>query len=611
MQTDRLSSLNHLFFHHVEQFRSDRLLTWQKPDGLEVYSTERFVREVLALSRFLSAGGLEGDRVGIFCENRPGWHIADFATLLARQVVVPVYPTLAPGQIQYLLRHSGCRVVVIGGQKQWEVLAPLLADLPQSRCVISLDELAAAHTSLPRIVSETPEWSPADREEIRARALSVDPQSLATIVYTSGTTGVPKGVMLSHANFTFDLSECLKRILSQTASQALSVLPLPHVFERLLCYGYSYRGVPIAYGDPHDLKTLAKIHRPQVMGCVPRILEKIREAVQAQIGAMPAWRQAAARALLNAGYRRARGRMTGERTGPGTAVLARLAGFLVYPRIHRQLGGLEYLICGGAWLDPELELFFRAAGFELLQGYGMTDTSPVIALNPYAREKLGSVGPPLEGVQVRLAEDGEILTRGPHVMLGYYNDPEATAQTFRDGWLATGDLGRIDEQGYLSITGRQKEILVLSNGKNVSCAPVEHALESSRLVERAFVVGEGRKFASALIVPDRENLRRLAAVRGMPAGGEEQWLASPAVIAVFREEITRCQSHLSPFEQVKRFSFLHPDALLDPELITPTQKVPRAVLEQKYTPWIRQMYLREEPLVIPRSVPEKVPAAQA
>src|SRR5579885_645224 len=176
MQTDRLSSLNHLFFHHVEQFRSDRLLTWQKPDGLEVYSTERFVREVLALSRFLSAGGLEGDRVGIFCENRPGWHIADFATLLARQVVVPVYPTLAPGQIQYLLRHSGCRVVVIGGQKQWEVLAPLLADLPQLRCVISLDELAAAHTSLPRIVSETPEWSPADREEIRARPFGRSPE---------------------------------------------------------------------------------------------------------------------------------------------------------------------------------------------------------------------------------------------------------------------------------------------------------------------------------------------------------------------------------------------------------------------------------------------------
>ena len=609
MQTDHLISLNHLFFHFVEHVRAERFLTFREADGMEVYSTARVAREVFALRRFLLAGGLEGDRVAIFAENRPGWHIADFATLLARQVVVPVYPTLAPGQIEYLLGHSGCRVVIVGSRQQWNVLAPLLPRLPQVRMVIGLEEIEEAHASLPRIVAEAPEPDAAEREGIRARSLAVDPDSLATIVYTSGTTGVPKGVMLSHRNLVFDLGECLKRILSKTARQALSILPLAHVFERLLCYGYFYKGVPIAYGDPHALKELAKIHRPQVMGCVPRVLEKVQEAILTQIGSMPGWRGAIARNLLDAGCRRARRRMAGKPGGWRAALLAPLADLLVHARIHRQLGGLEYLICGGAWLDPEVELFFRGAGFDLLQGYGLTETAPVITLNPLTREKLGSVGPALEGVQVRLSEDGEILTRGPHVMLGYYNDPEATRQTFQEGWLLTGDLGHIDEEGYLSITGRRKEMLVLSNGKNVCCAPVEQALQRSALIQQAFLVGEGRKFAGALLVPHRENLQRFAAEHRIPYQKLEDLLVSPAVTGAFREEIARCQTHLSPFEQVKRFGFLSPDALLDPELITPTQKMRRMVLEEKYAAWIRQMYVQEEPLLIPRSSGDQVMSA--
>ena len=608
MQTDHLTSLNHLFFHFVEHVCAERFLSFQKPDGMEVYSTDRVAREVFALRRFLLDEGLEGDRVAIFSENRPEWHIADFATLLARQVVVPVYPTLAPGQIEYLLGHSGCRVVMVGSRKQWEVLAPLLCRLPQVRRVIGLEEIGGPHASLPRIVAEAPEPDAAEREAIRTRSLGVDPESLATIVYTSGTTGVPKGVMLSHRNIVFDLGECLKRILSKTARQALSILPLAHVFERLLCFGYFYKGVPIAYGDPHALKELAKIHRPQVMGCVPRVLEKVQEAILAQIGSMPAWRRAIARTLLDAGRRRARHHMTGE-SGGWQAMLAPLADLLVHRRIHRQLGGLDYLICGGAWLDPEVELFFRGAGFDLLQGYGLTETAPVITVNPLMQEKLGSVGPALEGVQVRLSEDGEILTRGPHVMLGYYNDPEATRQTFHDGWLRTGDLGHIDEEGYLSITGRRKEILVLSNGKNVCCAPVEQALQRSALVQQAFLVGEGRKFVGALLVPHRENLQRFAAEHRIPYQKLEDLLASPAIAGAFREEIARCQAHLSPFEQVKRFCFLSPEALLDPELITPTQKMRRRVLEEKYAVWIGQIYLQEEPLLIPRSSGDRVLSA--
>ncbi|HVV70089.1 MAG TPA: AMP-binding protein, partial [Verrucomicrobiae bacterium] len=420
---------------------------------MESYSTARFSREILALSRFLASSGGDGERVAIFSENRPGWHVADFAVLLAGRVVVPVSPALGPEQIEYVLRHSDCSVAIIGGRRQWEILSPRLSSLPQLRQVISLDDLPAAHISLPRIVAETPECDPATREAIRERALSVNPQTLATIVYTAGTTGDPKGVMLSHGNIVFDLRESLKRVLQKPPAQALSVLPLPHLFERLICYSYFYCRVPIAYGDLRNLKTLLPLHRPEVMGSMPYVLEKLQEMILAQIREMPAWRRSLARAVLRAGSWLAR-----HRPGqilPGRSLASLPADRLLFSWLRRQAGGLRYLICGGAWLDPELELFFRGAGFDLVQGYGVTEASPLITLNPQTREKLGSVGPALEGVQLRLREDGEILTRGPHVMLGYYNDPEATRTAFRDGWLLTGDIGKVDEEGYLQLVGRR------------------------------------------------------------------------------------------------------------------------------------------------------------
>jgi long-chain acyl-CoA synthetase len=264
------------------------------------------------------------------------------------------------------------------------------------------------------------------------------------------------------------------------------------------------------------------------------------------------------------------------------------------------LSGLKYLICGGAWLDPELELFFRAAGFAVLQGYGMTETSPVITLNEYTQEKVGTTGPPLEGVQVRLSEDGEILTRGPHVMRGYYKDEAGTRQVLNgDGWLHTGDLGRIDSNGCVTITGRRKEILVLSNGKNIPCPALEQALQRSPYIQQALIVGDGRKFVSALIVPHSENLAHAAARQGLAGKSREELLRSPEIAALYRQELSKWQAEFAPFEQAKRFGFLHEEALLDTELVTPTLKVRRSVLERKYGGWIGQMYQQEDPLVIP------------
>ncbi|HXI38941.1 MAG TPA: AMP-binding protein, partial [Bryobacteraceae bacterium] len=289
---DQIRTLNHLFFEHVARSNLDRLLTWDGPAGSVVYSSQRFVKVVLALRLFLRPCGLrkEGERIAILSENRPEWHVADFAILLAAHIVVPVYPTLSGVQIEYLLRHSGCRAAVISGKREWELLAPMLSRLPELAWIIHMDDsvpanpgAAVIHTSLTRIEAQANGPDAVTLEQIRAECLAVPPGAIATIVYTSGTTATPKGVMLSHANIAFDLNACVDRLAFRTARQSLSVLPLAHVFERLLCYGYFRMGVPIAYGDPHRLKDLLRRHRPEVMGCVPRILEKIRDAIEQQV----------------------------------------------------------------------------------------------------------------------------------------------------------------------------------------------------------------------------------------------------------------------------------------------------------------------------------------
>ena len=600
---DSVATLNHLFFHHLEHYRFDRLLTFQNHGELMVWSTEQFSHAVFALRQFLLTSGLApGDRVAIFAENRPEWHIADFALLLSRLVVVPVYNTLSPSQIAYLLRHSECKAAIIAGATQWEILRPLLSELAGMHTVVSMDQTPGVDHSLPAIIAAAPAFDPSAVAHIRAEALTAEPRDLATVVYTSGTTGTPKGVMLSHGNIVADLRGSLARVPSNTAHQALSVLPLPHVLERTLSYGYFHEGVCIAYGDPHDLKELLPIHRPDIVGVVPRILEKVQEAVEAQIALLLPHRRAIAGRLIKAAVACKQTEMTGEPEASWSdKLLAPLAGKLVFPKVHRQLCGLKYFISGGAWLNPDVEVFFRAAGFEVLQGYGMTETSPVIALNEYHREKLGSVGRALDGVEVRLSADGEILTRGPHVMLGYYKDDDATRLAFdENGWLRTGDLGSLDAAGNVTITGRRKEILVLSNGKNIACAPLEHALQRSHYIQQALIVGHGRKFVGALIVAHPENVAHAAAQHGLSAASYDEMLLAPAIVALFRQELDHLQAEFSSFERAKRFCFLNEEALLDPELVTPTQKVRRSVLERKYADWIRQMYQQEDPIVIPR-----------
>lgn len=599
-----IPTLAHLFFHAIENHSLDPHLR----SGSGDYSTGLFARAVYALNRYLGECGLEpGDRVAILSENRPEWSIADFACQVGRYVVVPIYSTLSQSQVHYLLDHSACHVLIVSNRKNYDAIAPLLPALRELRHIISLEDLegTTCATSLPRLLAAAPDRP--DWTAVKQQALHTLPGDTATIVYTSGTTGTPKGVMLTHGNILFDLQKCIDRLgkRSLEVHRALSVLPLSHVLERLLCYAYFRLGIQISYGDPHDLKKLLREYQPQVMGCVPRILERIREAIEATIHKLPGWKQKISAGLIAAAVRCDKAEAAGARPGPVDSLLRGLARKIVYPQFHRQLGGIQHFICGGAWLDPEVEHFFRAAGFTVVQGYGLTETSPVITLSPADVQRPGTVGLPLDGADVKIGPEGEILVRGGMVMKGYYRDDAATGMAFEDGWLRTGDTGRFDEHGHLVITGRCKEILVLSTGKNISCALIEQALLRSEYVQTCFVVGDGQKFLSALIVPNLHVVGRFAASLGLKFDDIDSLLTCPQVVKRFEAEIEAQQASLSHYEQVKRFCYLREEALQDHELMTPTQKVRRNVLGRKFGPWIQQMMEQNQPMVIPYPPPLK------
>ena len=579
----QVDTLARLFWHNVSEFSRDPLLA-AHVEGREIsYSSADFKQAVLALARHFQRQGLMGgERVAILSENRPEWHIVDFAAHLAGLVVVPIYTTLSPAQMRYMLAHSGSMAIAFSSAGQRKLIAELRADLPDLRLVMAMDELGP-------IFSEP--VTPAEEDEIRRQSSMLHQDAVATIIYTSGTTGEPKGVMLTHGNITFDMRSAIERLDVGELEQALSILPLSHVFERVFCYGHFFVGAAIAYGDPYDAINLLARYRPEVMACVPRILEKVHETVLKQIDAFPERKRELVRWLLRTGTEAIEFGLLGRQAKVSAKLVKPLADALLFRKIREKLGGrMHAIVSGGAPLNPETAEFFYAAGVPVIEGYGMTETSPVIAVNPRGLAKLGRVGPPIDGVEVKFAEDGELLTRGPHVMKGYYKNDDATAKAIRDGWLHTGDLGRFDEHGYIQITGRKKELIVTAYGKNVAHEPIEMALARSPLIRNAVLVGDRRRFISALIVPDREILLRVAESRGWTAPDFETLLEGPEVHALYQTEIDTLQQDFAEFERVKQFRFIPEDVMQDPEIVTPTMKLRRGNLERRFSAQIEAMY---------------------
>ena len=560
-------------------------------------STRELVDRVARLASVLDDYGVQrGDRVALMAENGPHWPTTDFATLTNGAVLVPIYPTLTSDQAAYVANDCGARICFVQGRERLEGLLEERGDMPQVEHFILIGD-DPPDDSIPTLDSLIGAAEPLADDEIERRAQAVEPDDLATFIYTSGTTGNPKGVMLTHGNVTSNVLASLEVMDIEKGWTALSFLPLSHSFERTVDYIYYYRGVTIAYDESVQTvgENLQEIN-PHVFVSVPRVYEKVlakvRENVAKSSGAKQSifgWAESVGREALPW-----RLRLTSP---PGLkGVKLALADKLVFGKIKERLGSrFQFAMSGGAPLAPDIAAFFWGAGIEIYEGYGLSETSPVLTVNGRHRVKLGTVGPAIPGVTLEIAEDGEILAKGPNIMKGYWNLPEATAEAIDDrGWFHTGDIGVIDEQGFLKITDRKKEIIVNAYGKNVAPAPIENAFKSQTHIAEAVVIGDQRKFLAALLVPDFEALAAWAKSNGVAAEGREALASDDRVRQLIAGEVAAVNADLARYEQIHAWELLPTEFSIEGGELTPTQKIKRRVIHDKYRAVIEDLYARAE-----------------
>jgi long-chain acyl-CoA synthetase len=597
--SDQLTLAN-LPFRLVEQFARPAHIGRCDETGMRAVSTTEFVDEIRAFSLGLQSLGLgPADRVGLVSESRPEWVVTDLAILTAGAVTVPVYPTLSAPQLWYILAESGARFAVVSTAAQVTKLREVTRGLEQLECVIVMDGLAEGERFAVRTYAEVvaagrqvmaDDPGAVSRHEQAAR--SVAPESLATIVYTSGTTGDPKGVMLTHRNIISNLLATQDVFVIDASDTILSFLPLSHVFERMVLYRCLYDGLTVYFAEA--LTTVARDLqrvRPTVMTGVPRVYEKIHTALQEGVARLPQPRRALAEWGIRVAFERIRAWLAREPIRASLRLRHRLADRLVLSKLRERTGGrIRFLVSGSAPLSARVAEYFYAIGLPVIEGYGLTESSPVITANPKEAPKLGSVGRPLAGVEVRIGADGEILARGPNIMQGYYKRPDATAAAIEDGWLHTGDIGRLDADGYLTITDRKKDLIVTSGGKKIAPQPLENELKADDLVAEAVLIGERRKFPSALIVPDFARLERWAAEQGVTCASREDLVRHPVVTRRYQEALDTVNRTLAQFERIKRFVVLPTEFTMERGELTPTMKVRRQVVEERWKAVIDELY---------------------
>jgi long-chain acyl-CoA synthetase len=551
---------------------------------------------VRALSLGLNSLGLQpGDRVAILSENRPEWAMADYAIQCAGAWSVPIYPTLPAGQIAGLLKDCAARAIFVSTAEQLAKIQSIRAQCPALEYVIAVEGGAAAepgYLTFHQVVDKgrpTQEMSPGLFEQ---RAARVRPEDVATIIYTSGTTGEPKGAMLTHSNFVSNVIACCSVIPITAEATALSFLPLSHVFERMLDYGYLYRHSSIAYAESIDkLKDNLLEINPHCFGAVPRVYEKVHARILEKADKGSAIKKKIFAWALRVGRERLAFEERGEPVPSGLARKARLADRLVFSKIRHALGSrFRFAVSGGAPLSRNLAEFFLGAGVTIYEGYGLTETSPVIAVNGPRAWRLGTVGRLIPGVEVSIAKDGEILSRGPHIMKGYFQKPEATAEAIDpDGWFHTGDIGHLDKDGFLAITDRKKDLIVLASGKKAAPQPIETELKMSPFIGLPIVIGDRQKFLAALIVPNFDRLREWAASGNL----QVNWTAIDAdheIRRLYQREIDAYNADKPHHEQIRAFAVLPQDLTIEDGSITPTLKVKRRILETRYQALIEAMY---------------------
>jgi len=593
-------TLNQLFFEAVSKYN--------RPDALQVktggtyrpISHTEVADRVRHAARGLSSLGVRrGDCVAILSENRPEWAVADFACLSIGLTDVPIYPTLPADQIAYMLKDSGAVAIFVSNKTQAEKIREIRSQLPALKTVIGFDDVPGL-TNMSIAELEKRGAQGENKESIktyREDALTVKPDDLATIIYTSGTTGEPKGVMLTHDNIYGNVAASRTAIPFEGRDVALSFLPLSHIFERMGGHYLMFAtGTSIAYAESIDAVpvNLQEV-RPTLVLSVPRLYEKMfaRVLESALTGGFLKkriffWARGVADRWANE-------KLAGTEPGGLLAQQYAIAQKLVFSKLKARTGGrLRYFVSGGAPLSPDINKFFFAAGLTILEGYALTETSPVITVNTPQNFRIGTVGKVVDGVEVKIADDGEILTRGPYVMKGYYNKPDATREAIDpDGWFHTGDIGELHD-GFLAITDRKKDIIVTAGGKKVAPQPLENKVKTNKYVAQAVMIGDKRKFPSMLIVPNFDQLERWAAKRNIIWTDRAQLLRMPTIQAKMEKEVNEELEGAAHFEMPKKIGLLEHDFSIERGELTPTQKVKRRAIDKHYKTLIDSLYEEAE-----------------
>jgi long-chain acyl-CoA synthetase len=587
-----LRTLNDIFFTIANSSRDRAMLfqdangAWQPISSLQVYQRVRALAETLH-----SWGIRKGDRVAILSENRWEWAITDFACLAMGVVDVPIYPNLLAGQIVPLLADSGSRILFVSTRAQYDKIAPHRAATPIEHIVLMDEETIPGANCFSSVIGSAIASGGQHDADFDDAAHAIQPADLATLIYTSGTTGEPKGVLLTHGNIACNVNYSLAEFGLNATDSCISFLPLSHITARHLDYALYAKDVLVAYCNSFDKLPQALLAvQPTILVAVPRVFEKVRQVAEQKASESAIKQRLFAWALATGAKHR-------DEIAAGltpTSLSWKIANALVYKKLKAGFGGrVRYSIAGGAPLGLDTAHWFASAGIRILEGYGLTETSPVIALNTADANRMGSVGKPLPNVECRIAQDGELLVRGPSIFQGYWKKSADEATIDKEGWFATGDIGRIDDDGFLYITDRKKELLKTSGGKLIAPQPIENKLKASVLVGNCALVGDRHKFASAIIQPNFAALEPWAKEHNIPADGRAKLVEDPKVRAEFQAIVDKVNETLANYETIKRFRLVPEEWAVDSGELTPSMKLRRRIITQKYAREIADFYADE------------------
>ncbi len=589
-----IETLSQLFFHTVKSYIKDNLMLYKKEGHYVPISTHELAEMVKHFSLGLKDLGLvTGDKMIILSENRPEWVISDMACLSLGGITVPIYTTLVPEQVKYIIDDSDAKIVICSNPELWEKIEAIKSQLVKVTHYISFDPGAPEWAlSIEKVTEKGKQMDEDNPELFEKMASEVKPDNLATIIYTSGTTGPPKGVMLTHNNFVSNVTSAAPLLPFSDKDTGMALLPLSHSFERMVTYCYLYKGCTIGYAEGFD--TVAQNFqelRPHMMAVAPRVLEKFYSRVMDNVLASSALKKKIFFWAMKVGRKYAQKKLEKQSIPGMLNFKKKIAHKLVFSKIIAKTGGrVRFFVSGAAPLSKDIGEFFYAMDLVIMEGYGLTETSPAISLNTFENLKFGTVGPPIPGVEVKIAEDGEIFAKGPNVMKGYYKKEEETKEVFEGEWFKTGDIGHIDEGGRLVITDRKKDLIVTAGGKNVAPQPIENLLKANPYIENVLAIGDRKKFISALVVPNFEKLEEYAKFNNIPYEKIDDLLDNDKVLHFMEGEVDRSTPNLANYEKIKKISLLDRDFEMDKGEMTPTYKIKRNVVEEKYRNIIDAMY---------------------